>query len=60
MIQPGKNLIFGNKPKVFLKVGLFGVGKKFVPLMQGFRNSGEGWGLGGGGRIPPPEVGRES
>ena len=48
MIQPGKNLIFGNKLKIFLKVGLFGVGKKFVPLMQGFRASGEGWGLGGG------------
>ena len=32
-MQAGKNLIFGKKPETSLKVGLFGVGKKFVPLM---------------------------
>ena len=43
MIQPGKILIFGKKPEIFLRVWLFGVGKKLVPLMQGFPNSGKGW-----------------
>ena len=33
MIQPGKNLTFGKKAEISLKVGFFGVGKKFVPLM---------------------------
>ena len=33
VIQPGKYLIFGKKPEISLKVGLFGVGKKFVSLM---------------------------
>ena len=33
VIQPGKYLIFGEKPEISLKVGLFGVGKKFVSLM---------------------------
>ena len=31
-MQPGKNLIFGKKPDTSLKVGSFGVGKKFVSL----------------------------
>ena len=44
VIQPEKILIFGKKPEIFLKVRLSGVGKKFVPLMQGFPNSGKGWG----------------
>ena len=43
MIQSGKILIFGKKPEKSLRVRLFGVGKKFVPLMQGFKNSGKGW-----------------
>ena len=43
-MQPEKILIFGKKPEISLKVWLFGVGKKFVPLMQGFPNSGKGWG----------------
>ena len=30
VIQPGKNLIFGKKAEISLKVGFFGVGKKFV------------------------------
>ena len=34
VIQPGKVLIFGKKPEIFLIVQLFGVG--IVPLMQGF------------------------
>ena len=33
VIQPGKNLTFGKKAEISLKVGFFGVGKKFVPLM---------------------------
>ena len=33
VMQPGKNLIFGKKPETSLKVGLFGVAKKFVPLL---------------------------
>ena len=33
VMQPVKNLIFGKKPETSLEVGLFGVGKKFVPLM---------------------------
>ena len=44
VIQPGKILTFGKKPEISLKVRLFGVEKKFVPLMQGFPNSGKGWG----------------
>ena len=44
MIQPGKILIFEEKPEISLKVGLFGVGKKFLPFMQGFPNSVKGWG----------------
>ena len=50
MIQPRKFLIFGKKPEIFLRVWLFGVGKKFVPLIQGSPKvvrSG-GWGGGGG------------
>ena len=50
MIQSGKILIFGKKPERSLRVRLFGVGKKFVPLMQGFKNSGKGW---GGGKFSP-------
>ena len=42
VIQPGKILILGKKPEISLRVRLFGVGKKFVPLMQGFPNSGKG------------------
>ena len=44
VMQPEKILIFGKKPEISLKVWLFGVGKKFVPLMQGFPNSGKWWG----------------
>ena len=33
VIQPGKNIILGKKPKISLKVGLFGVGKKCFRLM---------------------------
>ena len=33
VIQPGKNLIFGKKAEISLKVGFFGVGKKFVQFM---------------------------
>ena len=33
VIQPGKNIILGKKPKISLKVGLFGVVKKFFRLM---------------------------
>ena len=33
MIQPGKNLILGKNPEISLRVGLFGVGKKFVPFV---------------------------
>ena len=33
VIHPGKNLILEKKPVISLKVGLLGVGKKFVPLM---------------------------
>ena len=43
VIQPEKILIFGKKPEIFLKVRLSAVGKKFVPLIQGFPNSGKGW-----------------
>ena len=43
VIQPGKILTFRKKPEISLKVRLFGVEKKFVPLMQGFPNSGKGW-----------------
>ena len=31
--QPAKNLISGKKPEISLKVGFFGVGKKFIPYM---------------------------
>ena len=41
VIQPGKILIFGKKPEISLRVPLFGVDKKFVPLMQGFPNRGK-------------------
>ena len=44
MIQPGKILVFEKKPEIFLKAQLSRVGKKFVPLMLGFRNSGKEWG----------------
>ena len=44
VIQPGKILTFGKKPEISLKVRLSGVEKKIVPLMQGFPNSGKGWG----------------
>ena len=44
VIQPGKLVILGEKPEISLKVQLFGVGKKFVPLMQGFPNSVRGEG----------------
>ena len=37
VIQAGQNLIFGKKPEISLKVELFGVGKKFVPLMYYFQ-----------------------
>ena len=30
--QPGKNLVMGKKPEITLKVGFFGVSKKFIPL----------------------------
>ena len=33
VIQPGKNLMFEKKPEISLKVGLFGVGIKFFPLV---------------------------
>ena len=33
VIQLGKNLILGKKLKISLKVGFFGVGKKFILLM---------------------------
>ena len=36
VIQAGKNLFWGKKPQISLKVGLLGVGKKFVPLMRHF------------------------
>ena len=36
VIQPRQNLISGKKPEISLKVELFGVGKKFVPLMYYF------------------------
>ena len=55
MIQPGKILIFGKKPEISLKVRFFGVGKKFIPLMQGFPNSGKEWGR---GKFPPVMWGR--
>ena len=32
VIQPGKNLIFGKKPEISLKVGLFIVGKKKISI----------------------------
>ena len=41
VIQPGKVLIFGKKSELSLRVRLFGVGKTFVPLMQGFPNRGK-------------------
>ena len=40
VIQPGKILIFGKKPEIFLIVQLLGVG--IVPLIQGFPNSVKG------------------
>ena len=43
VIQPGKIIILGEKPEISLRVWLFGVGKKFVSLMQAFPNSGKGW-----------------
>ena len=46
VIQAGKVFIFGKKPEISLRVWLFGVGKKFVLLMQGFPNSGKGGGEG--------------
>ena len=33
VIQPGKNLIFGKKPEISLKVELFRVGKKNFPFV---------------------------
>ena len=42
LIQLGKILILGKKPEISLRVWLFGVGKKFVSLMQGFASSGKG------------------
>ena len=36
VVKPGKNLILKKKPEISLKVKLFGVGKKFVPLMRFF------------------------
>ena len=42
VIQQGKILILGKKPEISLRVWLFGVGKKFVSLMQGLPNSGKG------------------
>ena len=33
VIQLGKNLILGKKLEISLKVGFFGVGKKFILLM---------------------------
>ena len=42
-IQSGKILIFGKKPGISLRLRLFGVAKKFVPLMKGFPNSGKKW-----------------
>ena len=44
VIQPGKILVFEKKPEIFLKAQLSRVGKKFVPLMLCFRNSGKEWG----------------
>ena len=44
VIQPGKIFTFGKKPEISLRVWLFGVGKKMVPLMQDFPNSSKGWG----------------
>ena len=49
VIQPGKILIFGKKPEIFLILQLFGVG--IVPLMQGFPNSVKGILPSGMGRI---------
>ena len=44
VIQPEKNSYFWEKnPEISLKVQLFGVDKKFVPLMQGFSISGKRW-----------------
>ena len=36
VIQARKNIFGGKKPQISLKVGLLGVGKKFVPLMCHF------------------------
>ena len=44
VIKPGKLVILEGKPEISLKVQLFGVGKKFVPLMEGFPNSVRGEG----------------
>ena len=33
MKQPGKNLTFGKKPEISLKIGLLELAKKLVPLM---------------------------
>ena len=43
MIQPGKIIIFGKKPEISLRIWLFRIGKKLIPLMQGFPNSGKEW-----------------
>ena len=42
-MQSGKILIFEKKPEISLRVWLFGVGKKCIPLIQGFSNIGKGW-----------------
>ena len=55
VIQPGKTLILGKKPEISLKVQLFGFGKKFVPLMKGFPNSGKEW-----REVNSPQLGGEN
>ena len=52
-----EKFLFLGKPEISLKNRLFGVGKKFVPLMQGFPNSGKGW---EGGELNSPQWGREN
>ena len=34
--QPKKNILLGKKPEISLKVGFFGVGKRFISLMFSF------------------------
>ena len=55
MIQPRKILVFGKKPEISLKIRLFGVGKKFIIMMQGFPNSGKELRR---GKFPPVRWGR--